>query len=151
MCKLTQSITQFLKSQIGFALAIANKSFCLCSGPRVKHLCLALQSSIHPGLVKKKKRRCLFLSVCTSFLLKNELSTRPECMEDCSAMHKCWTLSPLLFTDRKSFFRPDLFLTIKGIQFFIEYCCNLPNWPNNSSYVLQSFLQSYTTQCDEEF
>ncbi len=47
------------KSHIGYVLAYANIGYCLCSGPMVQHLSIALQSSRHHSLVK------------------NELSTRP--------------------------------------------------------------------------
>ncbi len=38
------------QSHIGYALALANIGFCLCSGLIAQHKCIASQSSIHPGL-----------------------------------------------------------------------------------------------------
>ncbi len=35
------------------------------------------------------------------------LLTRPGCMEDCTAMHKCWTIGPLLFN---SLYRQEIIL-----------------------------------------
>ncbi len=85
---------QRLKSQIGCAkLALANISFCLCSGPMVQHICIALQASIHPGPVNNSSG-WVFLS---HFQWKSKLLTGPGGIEDCSAMYLCWTIVPLLY------------------------------------------------------